>query len=130
MALLRRLIRFLCIALVAFCVDISVLGAMTVWVGTPLWMGRLLSLPLAASTAWYLHRQFTFSDRRRRHKALQWGHYLLVNGASGLVNYALYVVLISVSLWMRHHFAIAVIPGAACAALLNFTAANLWVYRR
>lgn len=125
---MTRFARFGLVAGVAFCVDISALYLFSHALGLSLLEARLLSLPMAASTAWYGNRRTTFSDRALRPMVRQWMHYLLVNCTSGLVNYSVYAILIVTSAWLAHHPPAAIAPGALCGMLINFACANLWIF--
>lgn len=126
---LRRLAHFIAVGAFVFVVDASVLVALNSLPAFTLFSARLISLPLAATIGWFLHRRVTFADRRRRKKARQWSHYLLVNVVSGTTNYGVYASLLALSPWMKHLFVFAVIPGAMSATLINFVCANCWVFR-
>lgn len=128
--LIKRFIRFATIAALAFCVDISVLYLLSTMAGLALFEARLISLPVAASFAWLANRHTTFSDRKPRPRVRQWAHYLSINVFSGIINYGVYVALITASSWMAHHPPVAIVPGGLCGMLINFAGANLWVFRK
>lgn len=127
-SLIERFARFGIIASVAFCIDFSSLYLLSRIVGLALLEARLISLPLAATAAWYGNRRTTFSDRASHPKGRQWVHYVTVNLASGVFNYGIYALVVSLSTWMAHHPPLAIAPGAFCAMLINFACANFWIF--
>lgn len=84
--LIRRLSYFIAVGLFVFVADITLLDALSSPAALTLLSARLISVPAAATAGWFLHRHIAFSDRRRRQKARQWSHYLLVNLISGATN--------------------------------------------
>ncbi len=125
----RRLLWFLGVGTIVFCVDVAVLRVLTGPAAMSLFSARLISLPVAASLGWALHRKVTFADRQRRRKAVQWSHYLLINVVSGSANYGIYATLLALSPWLREYYVLAVIPGAATGTMINFLSGNFWVFR-
>ncbi len=112
-----------------FTLDIALLQLLTTSAALSLLQARLISLPCAASAGWLLHRRITFLDRRRRRRAAQWSHYLLVNLGSGVANYGVYALLLTLVPRLAHAWVLAVAPAAATGTLINFVCANFWVFR-
>lgn len=125
----NRLPRFLGVGAAVFCVDITILHLLTGPIGLSPVFARLVSLPIAASVGWALHRKVTFADRKHRRIRVQWPRYLLINAVSGTANYGIYVALIGFSAWLRAHLTFAVMPAAATGTMINFIAGNFWIFR-
>lgn len=126
---LHRLALFATVGLGGFLLDVSLLEVLRYHAGLTLAHAGLVSLLAAASTGWVLHPRLTFSDRRHRRMLHQWPHYLAVNLASSASNYGIYIALLAGFPTLRHLFALAVMPGALTAMLINFACANSWVFR-
>lgn len=125
----HRLLWFLGVGAVVFGVDITVLHLLTGPGGVSPFTSRLVSLPIAASLGWVLHRKVTFADRQHRRITVQWPHYLMINVVSGTANFGIYVGLIGLFPWLREHLVLAVMPAAATGTLINFVSGNFWVFR-
>ncbi len=126
---LRRWLSFAAAGLVAFAVDMGVLGVLVHGLGMVALRARLISIPLAASTAWLINRRFTFvsgDDRARWH---QWLRYLAVNTINVSVNYGCYVALVSTTRLGAAHPLASVAPGALLGLWGNYLLAGRWVFR-
>ncbi|MGB7755128.1 MAG: GtrA family protein [Salinisphaera sp.] len=126
---LRRWLSFGAAGMVAFGVDMGVLGVLVHGLGMVALRARLISIPMAASTAWMINRRFTFvsgDDRARWH---QWLRYLAVNTINVSVNYGGYVGLVSATAIGAAHPLISVVPGALLGLWGNYLLAGRWVFR-
>ncbi|WP_109993182.1 GtrA family protein [Salinisphaera sp. LB1] len=126
---LRRWLSFALAGLTAFGVDMSVLGMLVHGLEMAPLRARLISIPLAASTAWLINRRFTFvsgDDRARWH---QWLRYLAVNTVNVIVNYGCYLGLVSATAIGAAHPLLSVVPGALVGLWGNYLLAGRWVFR-
>jgi putative flippase GtrA len=125
----RQLLRFAVIGAVAFVVDASVLLVARDVVGLGLYLGRLCSFLIAATFTWALNRRFTFADEDTP-RVSQWGRFLAANAVGGVVNYAVYAVLVTLVPVVSAYPVLGVAAGSLAGLLFNFTASKKWVFRK
>jgi putative flippase GtrA len=123
-----RFIRFSGVGTVGFIVDSAVLYFMVYIAGFNLFAGRIISYLFAATTTWFLNRNFTFTDSKRSQRTRQWFKFLLVNTAGGIVNYAVYAGAIIISATVANHPIIGVALGSLSGLIVNYTASRLLVF--
>jgi len=126
--LLNRLMWFSVVGTIGFVVDTLVLYLAVFGMGLGLYSGRVVSYFAAATTTWYLNRHLTFSDADKTQPRQEWLRFLLANAFGGLVNYAVYAVLISTSSLCESHPVIAVAAGSLMGLMLNFTISRKLVF--
>lgn len=126
---LRRWLAFGAAGLMAFGVDMGVLGVLVHGLGMAPLRGRLVSIPLAASTAWFMNRRFTFVSGDERARWQQWLRYLAVNMVNVVVNYGCYLGLVSATAIGAAHPLASVVPGALVGLWGNYLLAGRWVFR-
>ncbi len=130
-AVLRRLIRFGAVGVIAFAVDAGSLWVAVNHLGLGLYSGRALSFVLAATVAWYLNRRFTFGDRGshgRGHR--QWALYLLASLTGAVANVGTYALLVAFLAPFARTPTLAVAAGSIAGMLVNFNAYSRFVFRR
>ncbi|MES1953954.1 GtrA family protein [Salinisphaera hydrothermalis] len=128
-AALRRWLAFGAAGLIAFGVDMGALGALVHGLGMAPVKARLISIPLAASTAWLINRRFTFASGDDRARWHQWLRYLAVNTINVTVNFGCYLALVSATAVGAAHPLISVVPGALLGLAINYRLAGRWVFR-
>lgn len=126
---LRRWLAFAAAGLTAFVVDMGVLGLLVHGLGMAALRARLISIPLAASTAWMMNRRFTFVSGEDRARWHQWLRYLAINTISITVNYGCYLGLVSATAIGRAHPLASIVPGALVGLWMNYQLAGRWVFR-
>lgn len=126
---MRRWLTFCAAGLVAFGVDMSVLGALVHGLGVGPARARLVSIPLAASTAWFINRRLTFASGDNPARWRQWLRYLAVNMVNVTVNYGCYLGLVSLTAAGAAHPLASVVPGALIGLWINYRLAGRWVFR-
>ena len=129
-SVLRRLVRFGAVGVVAFLVDAGSLWIAVNRLGFGLYSGRALSFIVAATVAWYLNRQFTFKDRGtqgRSHR--QWLLYLLASLTGAVANIGTYALLVVSLPPFARMPTLAVAAGSIAGMLVNFNAYSRFVFR-
>lgn len=125
----RQLTTFAVAGVAGFVVDASVLyGAL--WVGLGYFAGRAVSFLCAVVTTWLINRTYTFTYRRERSLWAEFGHYLTAMAVGGVVNYAVYSVVVVAAPRTPLTPLAAVAAGVAVSMSINFVSARFWVFRR
>ncbi|MFC5743412.1 GtrA family protein [Dyella tabacisoli] len=92
---------------------------------------RIVSFLSAATATWWWNRQRTFASRDSGRSLLsEWGHWMVLMAGGAVVNYAVYVIFLSVFPWSQRWPALAVAVGSAMAAGVNFGSARLLLFKR
>ena len=125
-----ELIRFGIVGMIGLFVDIAVLYACIQIGGLGLYASRVVSYLAAATTTWGLNRVFTFTGNHVGKIHHQWARFVTVNAFGGIVNYAVYALLISAGDPFVTHPALAVAAGSLSGMFFNFTASKKLVFRR
>lgn len=91
-------------------------------------LAEAAAFPVAVATTWALNRRFTF----REHKAIpMWSElmrYALANLGGWGINWAVYVVVLSLSPVSDHYPVLGVAAGSLAGLCLNFAAARRFVF--
>ncbi|MEH6443548.1 MAG: GtrA family protein [Oceanospirillaceae bacterium] len=126
--------RFACVGSIGFCVDALSLVLLAVYL--PLPIARALSFWIAASSNWWLNRNFTFKhtskqhcDKKKRASCRQWLLFLCVSCIGFIPNWLCYVLLIEHFIWAEQMPVIAIIPGILLSMFLNYTLSKCWVFK-
>jgi putative flippase GtrA len=123
-----RFIRFAITGVVAAGVDMAVLTLCVRWIGLDLYSARVASYLAAATTAWWINRRISFADRSSSNRAREWLRYLAANLLGGIINYAVYAVLVSASAVFAQHPLLAVAAGSLSGLLSNFAMSQRYVF--
>jgi len=126
---LRQFLSFGAVGTVGFLVDAGVLTLVLAATGLGFYWGRLVSFLVAATVTWALNRRFTFGAAAKSGRLAQWVRFVLVNSGGGLVNYAVYAVLVAGSAFIRDWPVLAVAAGSIAGLLVNFTASKRLVFK-
>lgn len=126
---LVRIARFGVAGVFAAGVDMAVLQG-AVALGLDLYSGRVASYLAAATAAWILNRQIAFADRKSDALLPEWLRYLAANSLGGLVNYAVYAALVTVSALFATYPFLAVAAGSLSGLLVNFNMSQQFVFGR
>lgn len=126
-----QFIRFALVGGVGFLVDSCVLY-LYLWAIGGLYSGRIAAWFVAVTVNWALNRRFTFKLHGRHRQTLlnQWGRFVLVNSGGGLINFAVYAVLVSQVSLCEAHPILGQAAGTAAGLVLNFTGARRLVFIR
>ena len=120
----RVFLRFLIVGGTAYLIDVGVTYLLLLKVGLPAWLARVPALLLAMCYAWLLNRRFTYRVDRNR-TAREAISYALVAGAMAMVNYLIYLVLISAHVLP----VIAVTLATACQTIISFHSYRHFVFK-
>ena len=125
----RQFISFAAIGAAAFLVDAGILLAAIAGGAGPYW-GRAVSWSGAATFTWYLNRRLTFREVPRKGSAVvQWGRFLLANGAGGAINLSTYWLALMASPVFRASPVLAVALGSLVGLGANFLLSRRFVFR-
>ena len=127
-ALPSRFVRFALVGAFAGLVDMAIVQVLFV-AGSGLYASRVVSYLCAATFAWWFNRRFTFAGRRSPSLLQEWARYLAANLWGGVLNYAIYALLVSsVDVFARYPF-LAVAVGSAAGLAMNFAMSSRFVFR-
>ena len=97
--------------------------------GSGLYASRIVSYLCAATFAWWFNRRFTFAAQRSPNLLQEWVRYLGANIWGGVLNYAVYALLVSsIAVFARYPF-LAVAIGSAAGLAVNFAMSSRFVFR-
>jgi putative flippase GtrA len=121
-------VRFALVGGVGFVIDAFVLYVVIGSLGLGPYVARVISYIVAATSTWWLNREFTFriADRRAPHR--QWARYLAVNGLGGFVNYLVYAACLPLMGGLTLAPLIAVAIGSCAGLIFNFTLSKRLVF--
>lgn len=91
-------------------------------------LARGLSFWPAVSWNWFLNRQTTFGERRRRPRTRQWLEFVGMSLVGFSVNWGSYVLLTSQVAFFDTYRILALVLGIGLGSVFNFAAATLFVY--
>jgi putative flippase GtrA len=124
----NSVVRFGLVGAAGFVVDASVVQALAIGAGFDLYLSRVVSYLMAATTTWWLNRLFTF-----RSKSIdlisQWLRFLAFNLSGGAINYAVYALLISMFVVAEQNPVAAVAAGSLAGMLVNYIVSRVFVFR-
>ncbi len=129
----EQILRFALAGVAGLLVDMAVLY-LALRAGLDPYGGRLLSFLAAVFATWQINRRYTFATAADAAPATslwrQWWHYLGAMAVGGLLNYALYSLLIALGP-KRPLFPLAAVAcGSLAGMTLNFLSAKLLVFRQ
>ena len=126
-----KLLLFCVAGSVGFVADVLVLLGLHE-LGVSLYIGRLVSFVCAATTTWLVNRRITF----RRAATLngmslrrEYTYYLSAMSVGGLVNYAVFALLVSSVALVRDHPSLGVVAGTSAGLGFNFFVSHRLIYR-
>ena len=124
-----QFLKFGVVGTVGFVVDAGALHALLALTDLGLYLGRIVSFLLAATTTWALNRTFTFAGTADAPRLRQWARFVSVNAGGGAVNYGVYAALLLTFDGLRAVPIVAVGAGAVAGLAVNFTASRRFVFR-
>jgi len=128
-SLANQFIRFSGVGVVAFVVDVAVLYCGLYLLELDYFSGRILSYLMAASTSWYLNRNFTFVESDRSSPIKQWILFLAANGIGGLVNVGTYSIVMVYSVDSILSPLIGTVLGSIAGLVFNFSASRKLIFK-
>lgn len=134
----KYFLKFAVVGCGGFVVDISVTFILSQFMLAE--VARGAAFWVAASSNWWLNRQFTFSSAQRRQPLKQWLHFLSASSIGFVPNWGCYWILINsdlertassllsvdLSAWWPYG---AMIPGILLGMVVNFILSSRWVFR-
>jgi putative flippase GtrA len=123
-----RFVRFALVGGFAGLIDMAVLQVLFA-AGSGLYASRVVSYLCAATFAWWFNRRFTFAGRRSPSLIQEWARYLAANVWGGLLNYAIYALLVSSVEVFAHYPFLAVAVGSTVGLAMNFAMSSRFVFR-
>ena len=125
----REFSTFGMIGIVGFVVDTAILYTLKGTLG--LFLARVVSFLIAATTTWLLNRAITFKDRSSNLSSeKEFVSYMCLMLVGGLVNYASFVWLVLSYNLVEQHLFIGVAVGSLAGMLFNFLLARALLFRR
>lgn len=91
--------------------------------------GRVVSYLVAATFTWAMNRRFTFRVQRGHSRWREWLRFLAANSAGGMLNYAVYALLVMASAMVAKLPVIGVAAGSVAGLALNFCLSKRLVFR-
>jgi putative flippase GtrA len=125
-----QFLRFAIVGAAGFVVDAGSLHLVVHELGVGLYTGRLMSYLTAATFTWALNRRYTFHAQRDHNPTREWLRFLAANAAGGLLNYTVYVVLISAFEIVARWPVIGVAAGSMAGLIANFVLSKRLVFKR
>ena len=123
-----RLGCFLGVGASGFAVDLALYLGLQ-WLGVEHRLARFASFWPAVTWNWGLHRALTFADRPPRARARQWAQFAATSLAGLTVNVGGYTALTSLVPVFDRYRVLALVCGVAAGSVVNYLAANAFVYR-
>ena len=124
-----RLVSFGLVGASGFAIDISVyLGLQAI--GVEHRVARFLSFWPAVTWNWFVNRGLTFEERPRQPRGRQWTRFVASSALGLAVNVGSYTLLTSFVEPFARHTLLALVLGVGLGGVVNFLAANRYVYRR
>lgn len=130
----RSVIRFLCVGGIGFIIDASFLFLLGIYI--PYSIARGLSFWIAASSNWWLNRNYTFVNsnvlkREGEHgKLRQWLAFLSASCIGFIPSWLCYFLLLEHTLWAINYPVFAIVPGILSGMIINYLLAKHWVFNR
>jgi putative flippase GtrA len=129
MSIASQFVRFCVVGAIGFVVDGGVL-ALFVDFGTNPYLARLISFPLAVATTWRLNRIWTFSASNSLDvNVAQKSRYLAIQIAGALLNYLIYVWILSYTDKTAIGALLSFAVGSAVAMIMNFAGSRYFVFQ-
>jgi putative flippase GtrA len=117
-------LRFLVVGGSGFLIDAGLTQLLLV-LGIEPWLARIPAILTAMTFTWLANRQFTYRVETSR-SVREAGRYALVAVFTALINYALYILFVTMGLWPVAAVALA----TAVQTVLSFHGYRLFVFRR
>ena len=120
-----RFSRFCVIGGVGFLIEAAVLTALILSINFDPLLARPISMLVAVTACWALHRHWTFQSRDRR-RLREWSRFVLVNSVGASVNYLVYTTILVMTPVDSPLFALAI--GSIAALAFNYLGARFFAF--
>lgn len=124
----RQFVRFGMVGVAGFVVDASVLHLVMRYLGAGHYVGRVISFLAAATVTWGLNRRFTFKDRTALPATTEWARFVAANSVGGVLNYAVYSLLVAMVPTVRAFPTLGVAAGSLAGLVANFALSKRLVF--
>jgi putative flippase GtrA len=124
---MRQIFSFGVIGCVGFLVDTLVLYT-AIFLGSGLYLGRLLSYLAAVTVTWALNRRFTFAQRSGGTSLSEWAKFSVSQLSGATINLGAYAALVHTSRYCAQHPVVAVGVGSVAGMMINFAVARRYVF--
>lgn len=124
-----QFIRFGLVGTIGFFVDTATLYFFVYVFNVDLYVGRIFSYTCAVSATWLLNRLYTFQSTNEK-KYQEWARFAVVNMGGGIVNFAVYSLLITQYDFIRENLVFGVAIGSLAGLIVNFYFSKKMVFSR
>ena len=124
-----QFLRFGLVGVAGFLVDAAVLTVLVALAKVDPYSARVVSFVCAATTTWWLNRQFTFARNPQQKASRQWLGFVLVSVGGAIINYGAYVGTLHFWPLAYAYPAIGAAVGAIAGMFFNFPLSKLLVFR-
>lgn len=125
---LPQFVRFGIVGCIGYGVDVGVLYLVLYGTALGHYSGRVISYLAAATTTWYLNRNFTFVHARSDNRSREWARFVALNTVGGLINYAVYSAYITLHSISLSAPAIGVAAGSLAGLIVNFLVSKRYAF--
>ena len=125
-----QFLRFAMVGTVGYVIDAGIVTALIKAGGLDPYSARVLSFLAAATSTWWLNRNFTFTATGGGPRARQWLRFVMVNAMGAAINYGAYAVALQLWPLTVAYPAIAVGVGSLAGLAFNFPASKYLVFRQ
>ncbi len=126
---LVEFLRFAAVGVVGLFADMAALTFALEILHLDPYSGRVFSYLIAATTTWALNRRFTFARAEESSAFKQWVKFLGANAIGGVVNYAVYAAIVSLTVIGAAWPQIGVAAGSIAGLFFNFSVNKFWVFK-
>ena len=127
-----QLLRFLLVGGAGFFVNMAALWLAINLAHLDVYSGQALAFLCAVTFTWWGNRTLTFAEHAADSPAgrlREWGKFIAANSIGGLVNYAVYVTLVTFAPAPFSNPYLAVAAGTIAGLAFNFTMSKRFVFR-
>jgi putative flippase GtrA len=124
---MRQIFSFGVIGCIGFVVDTFVLY-LAIFLGTGLYLGRILSYLAAVTVTWALNRRFTFARTNGGNALSEWARFSVSQLSGATINLGAYAALVHSSRYCAQHPVVAVAVGSLAGMMINFAVARRYVF--
>lgn len=125
--LMRQIFSFGVIGCIGFLVDTLVLYV-AIFLGSGLYLGRVVSYLAAVTVTWALNRRFTFPQHSGGKPLSEWAKFSVSQLSGATINLGAYAALVHTSRYCAQHPVVAVGVGSVAGMMINFAVARRYVF--
>ena len=123
-----RLFAFLCVGIVGFAVDATILQTLIFGFDWDYYLSRLVSFAVAVLCTWLLNRTWTFKDSATDNHAREYSIYMIIQSIGASLNFAIYSACIFANEIFLSYPIAALAIGSICAMFFNFAAMRRFAF--